>query len=155
MKYSSTADGGGDPGRGNGIVRDTMTEAGGITGATRVFIDIFIADGEMISGSIAGEANGGNTVGYNMEISIVTGATGKEPDTGTGLLNRGHIVTTCTDRDLVIRHLPLYKDKAIIPVIVPGPECTVATPVRKSPARTVTGAGQAMTDPADNPVFIV
>lgn len=154
MKFSSTEDGGGVPGRATGIVPDTMTVAGDITKATRLFTDIFTKDGEMISGIIDGEVNHGNIIGYIMKISIVTGATGKEQDTGTDLLPRGHIVIAYTDRGQVIRHLPLCAD-TVIGLI---PECTMENPVRTSPAKTVTGAGPAMAamvDPADNPVFII
>ena len=154
MNCSSTEDGGGVPGRGNGIVLDTMTEVGGITGEPRIFIDIFTEDGEMISGSIDGEANRGNIVGYSMEISIVTGATGKEQDTGTDLLPRVHLVPLCTDRGRVIRHLPHCADTVIAPVIGLIPEYVVGNPLRRNPVETVIGAGPVMTDAVDNPVFI-
>ncbi len=68
MKYSFTEDGGGVPGRGTGIVRDTMTEVGVITGGNQLFIDIFIVAGEMISAIIDGEVNRGNIIGSITEI---------------------------------------------------------------------------------------
>ena len=68
MTYFSTVDGGGVRGRGIGTDPDTMTGDGGITGGTQLFTDIFIKDGEMISGIIDGEVNRGNITGSITEI---------------------------------------------------------------------------------------
>jgi len=80
--YSFTAAGGGVPGRAAGIALITMTEAGVITEAHRLFTETFLQDGEMITGSTDGKDIRGKVSGYRIRSFSATGRAGKK--TGTG-----------------------------------------------------------------------
>jgi hypothetical protein len=80
--YSSTAAGGGVHGKAAGTAPITMTEAGVITEACRLFTDKFLTAGEMILEITNGKGINGNINGYRIRNSSATGAVGKETDIG-------------------------------------------------------------------------
>jgi hypothetical protein len=61
--YSSPEDGGGVHGKAAGTARVTMIEAGLITEACRLFTEMFIPVGEMITEITGGKGNRGNISG--------------------------------------------------------------------------------------------
>jgi hypothetical protein len=84
--YSFSAAGGGVPGKGAGTDLIIMTEGGVITEAYRLFTEIFLPVGEIITEIINGKVTRGNISAYLTRIFNAIGAVGKQ--TGTG--NREH-----------------------------------------------------------------
>jgi len=82
--YSSMAAGGGVPGKAAGTALIIMTEGGVITEAYRLFTEMFLPAGEMISGIADGKGIRGNISGYLIRTFNATGADGKETGTGKG-----------------------------------------------------------------------
>ena len=78
------AAGGGVPGKAAGTALIIMTEGGVITEAYRLFTEMFLPAGEMISGIADGKGIRGNISGYLIRTFNATGADGKETGTGKG-----------------------------------------------------------------------
>jgi hypothetical protein len=80
--YSSTAAGGGVPGKVAGTDPATTTGVGLITDTLRRFIETFLPAGEMITAIEGGKDMNGNIKGSLTETLNVIGVDGKETDTG-------------------------------------------------------------------------
>jgi hypothetical protein len=88
MKYTSSAAGGGAPGRDAGTVPGIMIAAGELTAFPRLFTKQFLPAGEMITEIAAGKVIPGNTKEYPTIGFIKTGEHGITTDTGKET-NRG------------------------------------------------------------------
>jgi hypothetical protein len=82
MKYTSSAAGGGAPGRDAGTVPGIMTAAGELTAFPRLFTKQFLPAGEMITEIAAGKVIPGSTKEYLTIGFIKTGGHGITTDTG-------------------------------------------------------------------------
>jgi hypothetical protein len=89
--YSFSAAGGGVHGKGAGTDLIIMTEGGVITEAYRLFTEIFLPVGEIITEIINGKVTRGNISGYRIRIYNAIGKAGRK----TGIGNRKHGV--CRD----------------------------------------------------------
>jgi hypothetical protein len=82
MKYTSSAAGGGAPGRDAGTVPGIMIAAGELTAFPRLFTKQFLPAGEMITEIAAGKVITGSTKEYLMIGFIKTGGHGITTDIG-------------------------------------------------------------------------
>jgi hypothetical protein len=82
MTYFFPPVGGGVPGKAAGTARVTMTEGGVIIEACRLFTEMFLRAGEMITGIDGGRDMNGNISGYLTVTFNATGADGKETNIG-------------------------------------------------------------------------